>query len=74
MGKWMDLAAQLEAASDTGDNRDDRDNSPPNVPIVPNVPGKLPADIRAGLISLKSMASPRLRPTFAGGYSTLNRS
>ncbi len=60
MGKWMDLAAQLEAASDTGDNRDDRDNSPPNVPNVPNVPAKLPADIRAGLISLKSMASPRL--------------
>ncbi len=27
MGKWMDLAAKLEAASDTGDNRDIRDDS-----------------------------------------------
>ena len=63
MGKWMDLAARLEAASDSGDNRDKRDNSPPNVsivPIVPNVPQKLPQDIRAGLITLKSMAAPRL--------------
>ena len=60
MGKWMDLAAQLEAASDTGDNRDNRDNRCANVPIVPNVPVKLPPDIRAGLIALKSMAAPRL--------------
>lgn len=60
MGKWMDLAAEIEAASAIWDKRDNRDNSRPNVPNVPNVPPKLPPDIRAGLITLKSMAAPRL--------------
>ena len=63
MGKWMDLATQLEAASDMRDNRDNRDirdSSPLIVPIVPNVPQKLLPGIRAGLVALKTMAAPRL--------------
>src|SRR5665213_1163529 len=60
MGKWMDLAAQLEAGAGSEDNRDNRDNSPPNVPIVPNVPGLLPPDLSDGLESLRAMAAPRI--------------
>jgi len=61
MGKWMDLAAELAAASDIGDNRDDRDNSRPNLPNVPNVPPMLPASVVAGLALLNGMAAPKLR-------------
>lgn len=57
MGKWMDLAAKLEAESGTGDSRDHRDN---NRPIVSIVPADLPPDIQAGLTGLKAMAAPRL--------------
>ena len=60
MGKWMDLAAELEAAAGTEDDRDERDKSPPNVPIVPNVPANVPPDLRRGLVALKSMAAPRI--------------
>lgn len=63
MGKWLELAARLEAES-TGDNRDDRDVSPafrPIVPNVPNVPASLPPSIVAGLKKLRSMAAPKLR-------------
>ncbi len=60
MGKWLDLAAQLEAEAGSGDNRDDRDNSTANVPNVPNVPQSLPAAIRAGLATLQTMAAPRI--------------
>lgn len=60
MGKWLDLAAQLEAEPGNWDNRDDSDNSPANVPNVPNVPYSLPATIRAGLVSLQAMAAPRI--------------
>lgn len=62
MGKWMELAARLEAEG-VGDNKDVRDNSPnqaPNVPYVPNVPGSLPLSITSGLRRLLSMAAPRL--------------
>lgn len=62
MGKWLELAARLEAEG-TGDNRDDRDNSPhfaPNVPNVPNVPDSLPVSVSAGLRRLRSMAAPKL--------------
>lgn len=60
MGKWMDLAAKLEAGKRGDDDRDVRDNSPPKVPIVPNVPASLPADIRFGLAALRVMAAPRI--------------
>ncbi len=60
MGKWLDLAAQLEAEAGSGDNRDDRDNSTANVPNVPNVPQSLPAAVRAGLATLQTMAAPRI--------------
>ena len=62
MGKWMELAARLEAEG-AEDNKDVRDESPeltPNVPIVPNVPGPLPLSITSGLRRLRSMAAPRL--------------
>ncbi len=61
MGKWLDLAARLEA--DSGDNRDNRDNSPTfgaNVPIVPNVPASLPPSIVDGLARLTDAPAPRL--------------
>ena len=61
MGKWLDLAAKLEA--DGGDNRDIRDNSPsigPNVPNVPNVPASLSPSIAEGLARLANSAAPRL--------------
>ena len=60
MGKWMDLAAKLEAVSDVGDNRDNRDNSPPNVPNVPNVPLLLPPDVASGLALFEAMPAPKL--------------
>ena len=55
MGKWLDLAARLEAGDGDGDNRDDRDNSPPS---VPNVPADIPPHLQMGLVELKSMAAP----------------
>lgn len=61
MGKWLDLAARLEA--DGGDNRDVRDNSPafpPNVPIVPNVPASLPPSVVEGLAQMANAPAPRL--------------
>ena len=62
MGKWLELAARLEADV-TGDNRDIRDNSPSiraNVSNVPNVPQSpsLPIAISKGLASLPTMACP----------------
>ena len=60
MGKWMDLAAKLEAGTDIWDNRDDRDNSRPNVPNVPNVPLLLPPDVASGLALLDAMPAPKL--------------
>lgn len=58
MGKWLDLAAKLEA--DERDNRDDRDESPPIGPNVPNVPASLPPSITNGLNQLRKMAAPNL--------------
>ena len=63
MGKWLDLAAQLEAGSGTRDNRDIRDNSlglTPNVSIVPNVLAPLPASVIDGVNLLQKMPAPRL--------------
>lgn len=63
MGKWLELAARLEAEG-SGDNRDNRDDSPifrPNVPIVPNVPASLPPTVAAGLKKLRAMAAPHLQ-------------
>jgi hypothetical protein len=62
MGKWLDLAARLEAEG-AGDNRDNRDVSPsirPNVPNVPNVPQSLslPLAVARGLATLPGMACP----------------
>lgn len=58
MGKWLDLAAKLEA--DERDNRDDRDESPPIGPNVPNVPASLPPSTTNGLNQLRKMAAPNL--------------
>ena len=60
MGKWLDLAARLEAGDGGGDNRDERDESPPIGPIVPNVLHGLPADVLRGLAALPKMAAPRI--------------
>jgi len=62
MGKWLDLAARLEA--DVRDNRDNRDESPrfgANVPNVPNVPASLPPSVTNGLNRLGKMAAPPLQ-------------
>lgn len=56
MGKWLDLAARLEA--DSGDNRD---NSPTFGANVPNVPASLPLSVVQGLNRLRRMAAPRVR-------------
>jgi hypothetical protein len=65
MGKWMDLALQLEqeAAGNGMDNRDVRDVSPPIVAIVPNVHAgpSLPPDLIAGLDKLRTMRPPRIQ-------------
>ena len=65
MGKWMDLARQLEqeAAGNVVDNRGVRDVSPPNVAIVPNVHASpsLPADLQCGLDKLRTMPAPRIQ-------------
>jgi hypothetical protein len=61
MGKWLELAARLEA--DGWDNRDNRDNSPgfaANVPNVPNVPASLPPSVVEGLAQLANAPAPRL--------------
>ncbi len=61
MGKWLDLAASLEAdVRDKRDNRDNRDASPSIDPIVPNVPPALSSSIAQGLARLETMAAPRL--------------
>jgi hypothetical protein len=62
MGKWLDLAARLEA--DVRDNRDNRDESPrfgAYVPNVPNVPASLPPSVTIGLNRLSKMAAPPLQ-------------
>jgi hypothetical protein len=61
MGKWLELAARLEA--DAGDNRDNRDDSPgfvANVPNVPNVPAFPPPSVTEGLEQLRKMAAPHI--------------
>lgn len=56
MGKWRELAEQLEAH----DNSDISANSPPIVANVTNVTG-LPAAIVEGLERLRVMAAPRVQ-------------
>lgn len=60
MGKWLDLAAKLEAGGGGEAKRDNRDESPPFVSNVPNVLGHLPADVRAGLARLQSAPAPNI--------------
>jgi len=66
MGKWMDLAIQLEreVAGEVGlDNSDNSDVSTPNVAIVANVHASpsLSPDIVAGLDKLRTMRCPRIQ-------------
>jgi hypothetical protein len=56
LGKWLDLAAKLEAE----DNRYDRDNRADFVPNVPFVRGEQPVTVQAGLHKLKQMAAPSI--------------
>jgi hypothetical protein len=60
MGKWLELAEQLEAH----DNSDDSANSPPIVTNVANVSG-LPSSLIEGLERLRTMPAPRVRNTSA---------
>ena len=65
MGKWMDLAIQLEreAAGSDVDNRDDKDIRCPIVANVANVHAarSLSPEIIAGLNKLPTMPAPRIR-------------
>lgn len=56
LGKWLDLAARLEAEG----ARDNRDDSPSIRPNVPNVPQSLslPIAVARGLAALPTMACP----------------
>lgn len=69
MGKWLDLAVQLEAEETPHDKRDASDTCPPSVASVAFVtpPISLPADIAAGLVRLRNMRPPRVqRPELWG--------
>ena len=64
MGKWMDLAAQLEREATEGrlGNRDNSDISSPIVPIVTIVHSSrcLPVNMAVGLDKLRTMRPPRI--------------
>lgn len=60
MGKWMDLAAQLEATAIGRDDSDDSDDSCFTVTNVTIVTAGVPAAIIAGLAELQSKATPRI--------------
>ncbi len=63
MGKWLDLAARLEAGNDPQDDRDNTDDSlslAANVLNVPNVLAPLPVSIVTGVRLLQKMPAPRL--------------
>lgn len=70
MGKWLDLAREMDAPCD---NSDVSDNSPPNVTNVTNVTGQAPTGERVeellaildGMDRLKTMSSPRGMPSIA---------
>lgn len=58
MGKWMDLAAQLEAEAGSCDNSDNSAKNAPNGTNGAKVTGLLPPPIIAGLERLQVMPAP----------------